>query len=146
MLARIETDLPASAEEVWSALRRRDTFPAITRGMLSFRGSETWPEVFREGKALETRLRFFHVIPGWKHTLRVVRVDRETLTLASEESGDIVKTWSHRIWLEPKEDIRCRYTDEIDIDAGLFTPLIWAWAHVFYRYRQRGWRRLARDL
>ncbi len=146
MIARIDTDLPASADDVWHTLLRRDTFLHITRGLLGFRGSETWPEVFQEGTVIKTRLLFFHVIPGWQHTLTVVQVDQEHLTLASEEGGGVVRTWNHRIWLEPMTDSRCRYTDEIEIEAGPFTPLIWAWAHVFYRYRQRRWRRLARDL
>jgi hypothetical protein len=146
VIARIDTYLPAAAEKVWRTLLRRDTFLHITHGMLGFRGSESWPEVFREGTVIHTRLLFFHVIPGWKHALRVVRVDRDTFTLLSEESGGIVKAWNHRIRLEPQSHDRCRYTDEIDIEAGLFTPLIWVWAHIFYRYRQHRWRRLARDL
>lgn len=146
MIARIDTYLPASAEKVWRILLRRDTFLHITRGMLGFRGSDAWPEMFREGTVIHTRLLFFHVIPGWKHTLRVVRVDQDALALDSEEGGGILKQWNHRIRLEPRTDDRCRYTDEIDIEAGLLTPLIWAWAHVFYRYRQHRWRKLVRAL
>ena len=146
MIARIDTYLPASAEKVWRTLLRRDTFLHITRGMLGFRGSDAWPERFWEGTVIHTRLLFFHAIPGWMHTLTVVHVDRENLVLTSEESGGIVKTWNHRIRVEPQNDDHCRYTDEIEIEAGPFTPLIWAWAHVFYRYRQHRWRRLARDL
>jgi len=146
VIAHIDTYLPASAETIWRTLLRRDTFLHVTRGMLGFRGSESWPELFGEGTVISTRLLFFHVIPGWKHTLRVVRVDRDTFTLVSKESGGIVKTWNHRIWLEPQTEDGCQYTDEIDIEAGLFTPLIWAWAQIFYRYRQHRWRRLASAL
>ncbi|MFO7859839.1 MAG: hypothetical protein R6U41_01320 [Desulfosalsimonas sp.] len=34
------------------------------------------------------------------------------------------------------------YTDKIEISAGLLSPLIWLFAHVFYRHRQRRWKLL----
>ena len=70
MIARIETELPSSAEKAWQALLKRDTFLYITRGTLGFQGSERWPEAFHEGIEIETRLVFFHLVPAWKHTLR----------------------------------------------------------------------------
>jgi hypothetical protein len=146
MKAIIETDLPSAAETVWSALLKRDTFLTITRGMLGFRGADQWPETFEEGLVIETRLVFFHVIPAWTHTLRIVEVDAETLMLASEEQGGPIRRWNHRIFLEARTERRCHYRDEIDIEAGVLTPAVWAFAQLFYRYRQRRWRRLARTL
>ena len=146
MIARIQTELPSSAEKVWQALLKRDTFLYITRGMLSFRRADQWPEVFQEGVEIETRLVFFHLIPGWKHRLRVVKVDEEKLEVASEEGGWVIRRWNHRIWVERGTEQRCRYTDEIEIRAGLLTSMIWAYAQIFYRYRQSRWRRLAKVL
>jgi hypothetical protein len=31
---------------------------------------------------------------------------------------------------------RTRYTDAVDLEAGLLTPLLWLGAYVLYRYRQ----------
>jgi hypothetical protein len=146
MIARIQTELASSAEKVWHALLKRDTFLYITRGMLGFQGADQWPRVFEEGLVIETRLVFFHVIPGWRHRLRVVRVDGEKLELKSEEEGWIVRRWNHRIRVDHDTEQRCWYTDEIDIEAGLLTGAIWAYAQVFYRYRQSRWRRLAKTL
>ena len=146
MLATIETYLPSSAEKVWEALLRRDTFLYVTSGMLGFRGRERWPDVFHQGMEIETRLVFWHLIPGWKHTLRIVRVDKESKELVSEESGGPVQKWNHRIRLEREAAQKCNYTDEVEIEAGPLTAVIWAFAQVFYRYRQMRWRRLARTL
>jgi len=146
MIARIDTDLPSSAEKVWEALLQRDTFLHITRGMLGFRGSEHWPVVFHQGMEIETRLVFWHVIPGWKHTMRIVKVDAEDMELASEEGGGPVRKWNHRIRLEREAAQQCHYTDEVEIEVGPLTVVIWAFAQVFYRYRQMRWRRLARTL
>ncbi len=40
---------------------------------------------------------------------------------------------------------RSRYSDVIDIDAGILTPLVWGFAHLFYHYRQMRWRKLAQQ-
>jgi hypothetical protein len=146
MMAKIQTELPSSAAKVWQALLKRDTFLYITRGMLGFRQTDQWPRTFRKEVQIETRLFFFHLIPGWKHRLRIVKVDEEQRELVSEEQGFIIRQWNHRISLQKESAQRCRYTDEIEIKAGLLTPLIWAYAHLFYRYRQRRWRRLAKRL
>jgi hypothetical protein len=40
------------------------------------------------------------------------------------------------------EEGTTHYTDQVEIQAGLLTPLVWALASIFYRYRQFRWRRL----
>lgn len=146
MIARIQTELPSSAEKVWEALLKRDTLLYITRGILGFRGADQWPEVFQEGIEVETQLVFFHLVPGWKNRLRIVRIEKEKLKLASEEGGGIIQQWNHRMLVERKTAQRCQYTDEIEIRAGVLTVVIWAYAHVYYRYRQSRWRQLAKVL
>jgi hypothetical protein len=81
---------------------------------------------------------------AWRHRLLVVEVDPTRRLLRSRESGGPVSAWNHDIWLEPAGPAACRYTDRVEIAAGAWTPLIWAFAQVFYRYRQARWRRLAR--
>jgi hypothetical protein len=144
MIAKINTRLPISAECVWKALLKINTFLFITKGMLGFDGSEQWPEFFHEGLELETRLLFFHFLPGWKHSLRVVSINSDNLQVKSEESGGLVRTWNHGISVKKLSDNCCNYTDEIEIDAGIFTLLIWIYAQIFYRYRQKRWRRLVK--
>jgi len=34
----------------------------------------------------------------------------------------------------------CSYTDEVEIEAGVFTPLVWLYANLLYRYRQLRWK------
>ena len=142
MIARIRTDLPTSAERAWRALKKRDTFLYITRGLLGFAGADEWPQEFRQGDTIETRLLFFHLLPAWRHTLHVVGLHEGDRELRSRESGGPIRQWNHTIVIDPVAEDRCHYTDEIDIEAGLLTPLVWVYAHAFYRYRQRRWRRL----
>lgn len=146
MIARISTELDAPAEAVWTALKRKATFLHVTRGFMGFRGAREWPEEWREGSEVRARLLFFHLIPGWEHKLRVIRIDEDKREIVSSEQGGFVETWNHALRVEPIRATRSRYTDEIEIRAGFLTPLVWAFAHVFYRYRQMRWRELARLL
>jgi len=38
------------------------------------------------------------------------------------------------------------YTDEIEIQAGWLTPVIWLFAHIFYRHRQRRWKVMMKEI
>jgi hypothetical protein len=146
MIARIEKNLPASADKVWDTLQRKTTFLFITRGMLGFSGSDNWPERFAEGLKIECRLWFLHVLPSWRHFLNVIRIDGEAMKLVSHERGGPMRKWNHTIRIKPLTESTCHYEDEIDINAGVLTPLIWLYAHVFYRYRQRRWVKMLRAL
>jgi hypothetical protein len=122
MIRRIETNLPTSAERAWQALIKRDTFLYIIRGLLGFAGADKWPDQFRQGDTIETRLLFFHLPPTWRHTLHVVGLDESNRELTSRESGGPIRQWNHRRAIEPEAGDCCRYTDEIDIKAGYFNP------------------------
>lgn len=41
---------------------------------------------------------------------------------------------------------RCRYTDRIEMEAGVLGPVLWLGSLVFFLHRQRRLRRLARSL
>jgi hypothetical protein len=117
-------------------LVRRDTFLYVTRGVLGFTGAHSWPEEFHEGQEIRTRLVLFHRIPAREHHLSLVRVDEARREIRSEEHGGPIRVREHRIRIEPESAVRCCYTDEIELQAGLLTPVVWASAHLFYRYRQ----------
>lgn len=140
MKACIETIFPASAAVVWARVKRSDTLLYITRGMLGFAGSGRFPEYWREGDTQHTRLLFFGVLPGWRHRLFFERVDDDQQVLLTREGGGLVPVWNHRIEVEPLDTNRCSYRDEIEIQAGLLTPVVWLYAQVLYRYRQWRWR------
>ena len=122
-----------------------DTLRYITRGLLGFRPLAPVPDHVGAGDVIRVRLLFFHLLPGWAHEIRIVSLDQDSRRIDTAEHGGAVKKWNHAITVEPSRG-GTRYTDEIDIDAGPLTPLIWAYAHLFYRYRQLRWRRLARTL
>lgn len=142
----IQTNLEASTEAVWSAVKRPATLLHVTRGFLGFSGIEHFPLEWREGMSIPSRFRFFHFLPAWwKHTLTVKRIDDVQKVIISNEHGGVIHTWNHTIRVTPATSGSI-YSDEIEIHAGLLTVFIWLYANIFYRYRQARWRRLARKL
>jgi hypothetical protein len=66
--------------------------------------------------------------------------------IQSRESEPLVRRWDHLIRIRPTPDGQTLYSDEIIIEAGWVTLVVWLFAHCFYRHRQRKWRRIARRL
>jgi hypothetical protein len=145
-VVQVSTELDAPARLVWEATKRSATLLYVARGMLGFAEAHRFPEEWREGDVVRTRLLFFDIVPGGVHELRIVRVDERNREIYSNERDALVPLWNHRIKVEEISPSLCRYTDEIELRAGLLTPLIWLYAHLFYCYRQRRWRVLARSL
>jgi len=140
--ARISTILNTPPEKVWSAVKQSNTLSYITKGFLQFKGAENFPQEWIQGKTEQCRLIFFGFIPAWQHSLEFIYIDNDKHQLFTKETGGMIHQWDHLIKLEPFTEASCRYTDEIDIGAGMLTPLVWLYAHAFYRYRQRRWRKL----
>lgn len=55
--------------------------------------------------------------------------------------SDLIKVWDHKIRLADL-DGRTRYTDEVEIRAGLLTVPAWLFAWAYYTHRQRRLNRL----
>jgi ligand-binding SRPBCC domain-containing protein len=146
MLVRVSTRLPAPAGVVWDTVQRTDTLRYVTRGLLGFRLEGEAPERLAEGETYRMRLLFFGLLPAWRHEIRVVRLDDAHREIRTEEHGGPVRTWRHRIAVDDEGWGSTRYLDEIEIAAGVLTPFVWLYTQLFYRYRQRRWRRLARRL
>jgi ligand-binding SRPBCC domain-containing protein len=146
MLVRVTTRLDAPAARVWDTVKRTDTLRYVTRGLLGFRLEGEEPERLAEGETYRMRLLFFGVVPAWRHEIHIVRVDDAAREIRTEERGGPVRTWRHRIMVDEEGWGSTRYFDEIEIGAGFLTPLVALYAQLFYRYRQRRWRRLARTL
>jgi ligand-binding SRPBCC domain-containing protein len=146
VIVRVGTELDAPPDRVWETVQKVDTLRYITRGLLGFRPLGPVHDGLGEGDVIRVRLMFFHVLPANAHEIRIVRVDEEAHCIETDEHGGAVKTWRHRISVDPHGEGRSYYTDRIEIGAGPLTPLIWAYAQLFYRYRQWRWRKLARRI
>lgn len=142
----LATDLDADADTVWHALRSPQTFVHVAGAMLRYPAAERCDGPFAEGDEIVGWTLLGGIVPFSRHHLRIAVIDDAARRLLSDEHGGVVRTWRHMITVTPAGAGRCDYVDAIEIGAGVLTPVVAAFAHAFYRYRQRRWRRLARLL
>ena len=139
----VKTTLDAPAHAVWSAVQRPEAFVHVAGAILRFPAAERHAGPWSVGDEIRGRLLLFRVVPLPRHTLRVVDIDHDDMSLFTEEGGGFVRTWNHHIEIRALSDTHCAYTDRIDIDAGVLTSAVTLFARFFYRHRQRRWARLA---
>ena len=147
MIVHRTSTLDLSAQQAWQALKLRDTFLFITRGVMSYRGSESWPEVLMSpGAEICTVVYPLGFLPGSVHTFKIFSVDETAREINTNEHGGLIRAWNHTMKIEPVSEVHCRYSDRIEIDAGIWTVAMWSFAQFFYRYRQQRWQILAANL
>jgi hypothetical protein len=98
------------------------------------------------GVEIRTVVSSFGLLPSTPHTFRIVSVDGDKMQIDTRESGVSIQAWNHSMKVQPISETRCRYEDRIELQAGLLTPVVWAFASLFYRYRQSRWRQLVASL
>lgn len=140
----VTTFLDAPPDAVWQAVTTPAGFRFVTRGLVELAGLDEHPGPWTTSTTVAGRLRVLGV-PFSHHRITVESIDHERHSLQSDEGGGPIRSWRHLITVAPVagEPARSRYTDRIEIRAGVLTPAITLFAHGFYRLRQRRWRQLA---
>ena len=141
----VETILPTDADRVWPAMLSPVTFLYVCKGLFSVPALAGRSEALRLGERGTGWLFAFHLIPAYRHTIEIAEVDHAGRTLRTHEHGGILKAWNHTLHVEPIDEHSSRYSDTVDIDAGIATVCVAALARGIYRYRQRRWRKLVRQ-
>jgi hypothetical protein len=144
MLARISTVFDCTGKQFWDRIIKPKSLQFVAAPLLRFE-----PLVAGEldgewvvGKTYVVRLSFLGFLPMGQHRIKIVTIDRTTNTIESQENGSLARVWNHTMHFYPSGAGQLRYTDEIEIMAGVLTPFIWAFAHLYYRHRQRRWKEL----
>ncbi len=147
MKASISTILDCQAETFWRYILKPESLRYVASPILKFipiRGEldSSWDE----GKLYEFRLFFLGLLPLGRHRIQLVEINQAENVIRSRESGQLAKVWNHTIRFGNLDHTTMRYTDEIEIRAGLLSFPIWVFAQFFYRHRQRRWKRFLRSL
>ena len=143
-----ESLLPCSADQAWVAVQTSALLVEVAAPFVAIRPlvGETFPTKWPAGQTVRCRSYLFGFIPVGTRTLHFERIDQSAREIQSRESDSLISRWDHLIRIRPTTDGPCRYSDEVEIEAGWRTPLVWLFALAFYRHRQRRWRRVARRL
>lgn len=150
MKVDLSTKIDLPPETVWEELQTASLLMHIAWPLLRFVPVGTEPlEAFKPGGRYLVKLRLFGVLPcGAQWIVTSVHAAEEEWPKKLRDNGysAMIRTWDHWITVRPSADGSTDYRDEVEISAGLLTPIIWTFAQLFYRHRQRRWRGLARTL
>lgn len=129
---------------MWEELQKTSSLMYVASPILIFKSQDgkELPEKWEVEKRYALRISAFGIVPLGKHYIVVKRIDSNRKEIFTNESGALTKTWDHLVRVEKIDEETVRYADEIEIKAGLLTIFIWLFAHIFYRHRQRKWKRL----
>ncbi|MFO7558912.1 MAG: hypothetical protein R6X10_08785 [Desulfobacterales bacterium] len=141
MIAIITTVLQETPERISEELKKIDLLKHIAAPILFFEGEGVGS--WKEGSSYTFKLKLFKYIHLGRHEIYVKNLSRTRLETV--ENGTMATVWNHEIRLEELTNGHCRYTDEIEIQAGALTLFIWTFAHLFYRHRQRKWKKIIQD-
>ena len=144
MRLRLSTDLDCAPERAWIHTLDTRSLNRLVAPLLVFEpvDPDSFPAIWADGGRYPVRLWALGVVPLGTHRIEttVRRLDstpgERAYCLRDDGSGDLVSRWDHRMVVEETDENRTRYTDAVDLEAGLLTPLLWFGAHVLYRYRQ----------
>ncbi|PIE71277.1 MAG: hypothetical protein CSA22_03150 [Deltaproteobacteria bacterium] len=144
MFVQISTQLNCTESELWEKLSKQESLQFIASPVLAFvsmnRG--TLDSKWAVGHKYLFKLYLLHFIPLGVHAIRLVKIDRNQNIISSHERGLLTPVWNHKITFKEIKPGLVSYRDEIEIGAGWLTPFVCVFAHVFYRHRQRRWKRL----
>ena len=148
MRVSIQSLLPCSADAAWEAVQTFRLLEEVAAPLISLHPlpGEEAPLRWHEGRTVRLRPYLFCIIPLGIRTLRFERVSGDNREIQTREFDPLISRWDHHMHFEPLGERQCCYRDEIILEAGWLTPLVWLFAQFFYRHRQRRWRKVAARL
>ncbi len=144
----VTSDLAIRINDAWGEVQKSSLLEFVCKGKIKFKAVDTeFPEKWEKDSMVRTKMLMYGFIPfGGAHSLKFVEVKPEEYTALTNEKNAIVKVWNHRIKMEKIEENLKRYTDEIELYAGIFTNFVAKWAESLYKHRQKRWQIIANEL
>ena len=145
MKVHVESVLDCPAPEVWNELLNSSSFVHIIKPLVYTKpvSPSRYPDRWYEGLELVIKPYLFSFLPMSKKTILIEKVDHDSLFMQTREFDAMVKVWDHAISVKSHGNNQSKYSDTIEIKAGILTPLVWLFAKWFYRHRQNRWKDLA---
>jgi hypothetical protein len=146
MVVERSSRLPRSAARVWEAVQRPALMVYEAAPVIHFRPIDppVLPDRLEERRYLAS-LWLFGFLPMGRQWIVVSLLARPESHYGLRDNGysALIKRWDHHILIDPIDGDNALYTDRIEIEAGLLTPFVWAFASVLFWHRQRRLRALA---
>lgn len=143
MKVLVKSKFSISAAVVWDLTQKSSTLLIVAWPLARIVSViDSFPERWSEGSTVLCRSYLFGIIPVGTRRIFFEKIDKASMQLQSRETDPLIKHWDHLITVRPINESSCVYSDEVEINAGVLTPIIWLWANWFYRHRQSRWQKL----
>ena len=148
MRIRLTTELDCPKERAWQAVQTTRLLEYIAAPLVRFDPLQPsrLPETWVEG-SYQVRMKIFGWFSFGKHwiVISVPQCREHLYQIRDNGHGDRISRWDHWITIQDAPDGRTQYMDQVEIEAGLLTPVVWLFSQIFYRHRQRRWRNLVKQ-
>lgn len=149
MIVNIESKLSADFDTVVSFLRKSETLFFVSKPMIIFTPlGEGVPEEWCNG-SYEAEMKLFGVLPFGKQTINIEEIsgfNSREFVLRDNGFGDSASRWDHWMLVKKSDSPSIvKYTDRVEVKAGVVTPAIALFAAIFYSWRQHRWKVLLRQ-
>lgn len=143
-IVTLTTYLNAPADRIWDEVKKPRLLMFVAHPVLRFKPVDPvkLPDQWEDGDYVFD-LKWHGVVPLGKQVISISRPAAEGDLKLLRDNGHsaLIKRWDHLISVKPEDD-GTRYTDRIEIEAGVITPIVTSFARRFYSHRQRRWQRL----
>jgi hypothetical protein len=144
----LSTRLECTPDDAWAWVQTSALLRYVASPLIRFspKGRPDFPKVWEPGE-YRASMWLFGVVPiGWQAVvISEPAPEGETRFLRDNGYGPLIRRWDHWIAIAPGPKGTTYYCDRVEIEAGALTPLVAAFARVFYAHRQRRWGELARS-
>ena len=148
MKIKLQSKLDCTPEAAWAEVKKVSLLQHVARPIVTFSPlapATAFPEYWPSDETVTLNFKIFNFISFGTHSLFFETMDERERKLQTREKSLLLKQWDHLIHIYSHEG-QTIYSDEVEIDAGILTPVVWVFAQIFYRHRQRRWRKLAQSL
>lgn len=130
----VTSEYPVPAKTLWELIIDGDKFEEIMAGLVTFDGMPSG-NIYK-GQHIVVDVSLFGKLPKQKYEMTLTAFDNDKMRFHSSEKGAGVKSWEHTCTVAPTES-GCMLRDQIEIDAGMMTPLFAMWAKYLYNARHK---------
>ena len=143
----VSSILNNSAEKIWNKILNIETLIYICKPMITFKSKTKENNMKWElKKEYIFRLFIYGFLPFGNHSIILEKIDENNKIIISKEHNNIITIWNHIIKMENNGEKSIKYTDEVEIYAGIFTFFVAIWSIIFYKHRQKKWAKIAQTL
>ena len=141
----------ARPEQVWREIQSTRLLHYVSSPLLTFTpvDGKSLPEVWQQGK-YAVKMKLFGILPLGEQFIDIAQPSQEECNghryaMLDNGYGQLISKWRHFITIDDEGEGTTKYTDLVEVQAGLFTFMVWVFASIFFWHRQRRWKKLIQN-